>query len=247
VCPVVRYSPDLDLDGRACGVVEPHIPLAKRIDKTTYDRLLTQHYNSWKVRTAAGMAEPDTEEDAIRAKLKLAHDTILVSDSVDTKFGSLPETPLDGFIRAYESDIKTLASITRTPVHSLVGDLINLSADAIAAANAASDSQIAEIQRPIGKTHTQLLRIGAYIVGDQDAANDTYAHVTWADTSIRSLESAAKALGLLAEKLGVPPQALWNRVPGVTKTDVEDWKQILADNDVMGRLADQLAAAGESA
>lgn len=55
VCPVVRYTNQLDLDGRADGEVAPLIPLAQRINKTSYDRLLTQHFNSWKVRTIAGI------------------------------------------------------------------------------------------------------------------------------------------------------------------------------------------------
>src|SRR5690606_19062510 len=102
--PVVRYANMLDLDGRLDGEVEPFIPLAKRIDKTVFDRLMTQHFNSWRVRTVAGMAEPDSEEDAVRKKLKLRQDDILVAEDPDTKFGSLPETPLDGFIRAAETD-----------------------------------------------------------------------------------------------------------------------------------------------
>lgn len=31
--------------------------------------------------------------------------------------------------------------------------------------------------------------------------------------------------------LGVPPQALWGRIPGVTNADVEDWKRLLEEGD----------------
>jgi len=240
VCPVVRFTNMLDLDGRTDGEIEPVIPLAKRINKTTYDRLMIQHFNSWKVRTVAGMAEPDGDEAATRAKLKLRHDDLLVAEDPDTKFGTLPETPLDGMIRAYETDIKTLAASTQTPVHALTGDMINLSAEALAAARAELDAKVAERRLSAGESWAQLLRLGAHIDGDREAAADVMAEVTWADTSVRSLATAADALGKMATMLGVPPAALWSRIPGVSKTDVEEWKALAADGDPFGQLGDML-------
>lgn len=243
VCPVIRFANMLDLDGRTDGEVEPFIPLAKAIDKTAYDLLLTQHFSSWKVRTIAGMAEPDGQEAENRSKLKLRQDDILIAADPDTKFGTLPETPLDGFIRAYESRIKTLAAASQTPVHAMVGDLINLSAEALAAARASLDAKVAERRRPFGKAWDQALRLGSYIAGDYEAATDVMAHVTWEDTSIQSLASAADALGKMATMLGVPPQALWSRIPGVTKTDVEEWKLIAEQaGDPLAALVAELGA-----
>lgn len=223
VTPVVRYVNMLDLDGRSPGEVEPHISLARRIDKTTYDRLLTQHFSSWVVRTVAGMAQPDTEEEANRKKLQLRQDDLLIAEDPDTKFGSLPATPLDGFLKAYETDIKTLAAATQTPVYALVGDLINLSADALAGARASADAKSAERKASMGKSHEQLLKLGALIVGDTESAHDPMAHVTWADTSTRSMSQAADALGKMASQLGIPARGLWGLIPGVTRTMIEEW------------------------
>ncbi len=245
VCPVVRYANMLDLDGHTDGEVEPFLPLAGRIDKTTFDRLLTQHYSSWKVRTVAGMAQPDTEEESNRARLRLRQDDILIAEDPDTKFGALPETPLDGFIRAYETDIKTLAAASQTPVHAMVGDLVNLSAEALAAARAALDAKVAERKKSFGKSHAQLLKLGSLIDGDVASARDDMAEVTWADTSVRSLATAADAYGKIAQMLGVPPAALWSMIPGVTKSDVEEWKRLADEGDSLsqlGQLLDDQAA-----
>lgn len=242
VCPVVRYSNLLDLDGRSDGEVVPFIPLAKRIDKTVYDRLLTQHFNSWKVRTIAGMSEPENATEAAAKALLLRQNDILVAEDADTKFGTLPETALDGFIRAYESDIKTLAAATQTPVHALVGDLVNISADGLAAANASLSAKVDERKSSFGQSHGQLLRLGASIVGDVASAQDYKAHVVWRDTSIRTLNGAADALGKFATMLGVPVEALWGMIPGVTKTDVEEWRQLAASGDSMSALLQSLTA-----
>lgn len=248
VCPVVRYVNMLDLDGRSPGEVEPYISLAKRIDKTTYDRLLTQHFSSWVVRTVAGMAEPDSEEAANRKKLQLRQDDLLISDDPDTRFGSLPATPLDGFLAAYETDIKTLAAATQTPVYALIGDLINLSADALAGARASADAKSSERKASAGKSHEQLLKLGALIMGDTESANDPMAHVTWADTSTRSMSQAADALGKLAAQLGIPPRGLWQMVPGVTRTMIEEWTQLAEQGgsleDVMRELTGGNATPG---
>lgn len=237
VCPLVRFTNVMDLDGRTDGEVEPFIPLARRIDKTDFDRMLIQHFQSWKVRTVAGMAAPTDEQDANRAKLKLRHDDVLVAEDPDTKFGTLPETPLDGILKAKADDVKTLAAVSQTPVHALTGDLINLSAEALAAARSELDAKVGERQLSTGTSHAQWLRLAAHIDGDAEAAADVAAEVTWADTSVRSMSQAADALGKIATQLGVPVQALWGRIPGVNGTDVEEWKAMAAESDSFAKLA----------
>lgn len=236
VTPVVRYSNMLDLDGRADGEVEPYIPVAARINKTAFDRLMTQHFNSWKVRTVAGMVKPADQDEADKAKLRLRQDDMLVAEDPDTKFGTLPETPLDGFIRAHESDVETLAAVTQTPTHALTGQMVNLSAEALAAARAQLSQKAMERQRSFGKSHDQLLRLAAHIEGDEAAAGDFESHVTWQDMEIRSFSQAADALGKIAQMLGVPVQALWSRIPGVTKLDVDEWKQMAEETGLLGEL-----------
>lgn len=248
VCPVVRYTNALDLDGRADGEVEPFIPLAQRINKTTYDRLLTQHFNSWKIRTIAGIdieasatggGEP-TQTDIDEAKMRLRQEDILTAQDHETKFGTLDETPLDGFVRAYDSDIETLAAVAQVPSTSLSGKAANLSAEAIAELRSGLTQKCAERQRGFGKAHAQALRLGAHLEGDDAAARDFRSRVTWQDMQVRSLSQAADALGKVAQMLGVPPKALWSRIPGVEKADVDEWEAIAAEGDAFAGLTDLL-------
>lgn len=236
VCPFVRYANQLDLDGRTDGEVEPFISLAARINKTSYDRLLTQHFNSWKIRTISGMAQPDTDEEKNRTKLKLRQDDLLISDDPDTRFGVLDETPLEGFIASWRSDVEALAAVTQTPTYALTGQMINLSAEALAAARAQLNLKVSERQKSFGASHVQTLRLSAALEGDQMHADDVLARVTWQDMEIRSFSQAIDALGKAATMLQVPLVALWSRIPGVEKTDVDEWKQMAAEADPIGRL-----------
>jgi hypothetical protein len=248
VCPVVRYSNMLDLDGRTPGEVEPVIPLAARINKTAYDRMLTQHFNSWKIRTVSGMAEPDTDEDANRARLKLRQDDLLVAEDPDTKFGTLDETPLEGFIAAHRADVETLAAVTQTPTHELTGQMANLSAEALAAARASLSQKVTERQKSFGQSHAQGLRLAAAIDGHDDYAVDVTGRVTWQDMEIRSISQAVDALGKAAQMLQIPPSVLWSRIPGVEKSDVEEWLELAKRGDpiveLQARLERQATPAG---
>lgn len=243
VTPAVRYTNLLDLDGRTLGEVEPFVPLAGRIDKTNYDRLVTQHTNSWKKLWIAGMAKPDDTQEANGLKLKLAQDDILIAEDHDTKFGAFPASELTGYIMAREADVKELAATSQTPAYALTGDLVNLSADALAAARSTLDQKVTERKTSFGVSHAQALRLAAAAEGDRMTADDVSLEVTWQDTSIRSLSAAADALGKIATQLGVPPQALWNLIPGVTKTTVDEWMRLAEDGDSMGRIADMLEQA----
>ena len=242
LCPVVRYAPMLDLDGRAPGEVEPFIPLAARINKTSYDRMLTQHFASWKVRYVTGMAEPDTEEEANRKKLQLRQDDILVAEDPDTKFGSLDDTPLEGFIAAYRNDIETLAAASQTPTHELTGQMANLSAEALAAARASLNQKVVERQKPIGHAHAQAIRLACAYDGFDEYAKDVTGRVTWQDMEIRSMSQAADALGKMVQMLGVPPTAAWARIPGVEKSDVSEWIALAEAGDPITKMQERLQA-----
>lgn len=230
-CPVIRYANDLDLEGRATGQVEPFIGVAKRINKTTSDRLQAQHFNSWKIRTATGMTEPEDDEEKRRAKLRLRHDDILIAEDPDTKFGTLDETPLDGFIAATESDIEALSATSQTPSYALTGKLVNLNAEALVAARHPLTQKVFEIRTSFGGSHNRTMRMSAWFEEDYEIATDVSASVKWQDLEARSLSQAVDAYGKAAKLLGIPPQALWGRIPGVTKIDVQEWKQMALDSD----------------
>lgn len=241
VCPVVRYANQMDLDGALEGEVEPFIGVASRINKTAYDRLLTQHFNSWKVRTIAGLGDfAQDQGEADQKKLQLRQDDILVAEDHETRFGTLDETPLDGFISAERADIESLAAVSQTPSHNLTGQMVNLSAEALAAARAPLTQKIAERQLAFGKSHAQMLRLAAHLEGDMDSARDVHSQVTWQDMEVRSMSQAVDALGKASTMLGIPPQALWTRIPGVTKSDVDEWSSTIEASDPLRSLASTL-------
>lgn len=234
VCPIVRFAQQLDLEGRADGEVEPLIPLAGRIDQTVFDRLVVQRYGAFVVRYVTGMTKPANAEEAA-AVAKLAVDRLLVAESPDSKFGSLDATQLEGYIRAGESDLDTLAAVSQTPAHELRGAVENLSADALVAARMSLTRKVEERKHAFGQSWEQVLRLCARTMGDLEGAKDMTAQVRWRKMEGRSLAQAADALGKFADQLKVPVEMLWEDIPDWTQQDVERAKA----------LRDRLAAEGQ--
>ena len=76
---------------------------------------------------------------------------------------------------------------------------------------------------------------------------DDAAEVRWRDTEARSLAATVDALGKLSQMLAVPPQELWERVPGVSQQDVERWKAAAESQDAFAQLNAMLAQQAEPA
>ncbi|NEA50448.1 phage portal protein [Streptomyces sp. SID10815] len=254
-CPVTRFAASVDLEGRTLGVIEPMIALQDRINQTIFDLLVAQTYASVKVRTVTGLAppvqrDPETGEAVLDEHgnpipLPINHNArrFLFAEDPDTRFGSLDETPLGGFIESVEMSTRQLAAVSQTPPHFMLGQIANLSAEALLAAETALSRKIAEFRTAFGESWERVFRLAAELADDATSAEDYRGEVIWRDMEQRSLAQSADALGKLREQLGIPAKGLWRRVPGVTQNEYEDWEQLAEDDDSVGQLASALQRA----
>lgn len=226
ICPVQRYGV-FDLDGIATGEIEPVLQLLKRIDQDTNDRLVIQRFAAWVVRTIAGMKQPENEQLKEMMEVWLAVGDFLSSDDADTKFGSLPPTPMDGHLRARESDMKDLAFVSQVPAYQMLGLADNIGADAIAAADFASKRKVGELKTIFGEQHEGAMRLAGAAMGDQSIANDFTSRVHWAVIESGSLQSLAQGLTSLISA-GVPQEMLWPRIPDWSREDTAQAKRLNA-------------------
>lgn len=237
VCPVVRYINTEDLDGDGVvGEVEPLIEVQDQLNMTTFNLLMAQQYAAFRQRWVTGMAPPLDKDGNPVEPFRSRVDGLFVAEDADTKFGEFGQTDLKGYLDSRESTVRNIATISQVPPYHLLGQMVNLSAEALAAARDGLDRKTDERESLCGEGHEQTLRLCGLAAGDKTAWEDTAAQVVWRDTSARSLAQTVDALGKLVTMLGVPPQELWERVPGVTQTDVERWKSAAEQGDAMGRL-----------
>ena len=235
VTPLVRFRDRLDDNSR--GIIAPLINIQDRVNESVFSLMIALQYASFRQRWATGLAIPiDSESGKAIEPFKAAVDRLWVTDSPDAKFGDFDQTEVGGHLETYASTVRSLAAIAQTPPHVLLGDLVNLSADALAAAEASTQRKIGEYETLFGESWEQVLRLAAAADGDSAGATDDSAEVRWRDTEARSLAQTVDALGKMVQMLSVPAEAAWERIPGVTDQDVERWKTLRTQGDVFGAL-----------
>lgn len=254
VCPVVRYLNGDDLDGDDCvrGEIEPLFDLQDQLNSTTFGRMMAEQFAAFRQRYVSGMVAED-ENGRPKAPFAAAVDRLWVAEDPDTKFGEFAQTDLSGYLKSIEETIRHIATISQTPPHHLLGAMTNLSADALNSARDGLNSKVAERKATLGESHEQTLRLASLAAGDEEGWLDTAAQIVWRDTESRSLAQTVDALGKLTQMLQVPAEELWERIPGVTQTDVKRWKAAAARGDAIQQLNARIdrqmngAAAGEDA
>jgi hypothetical protein len=241
VCPVIRYRDEIDLDAEddvdddvVAGQVAPLRPLQDQVDLTTFGLLVSQHYTAFRQRFIIGWVAPD---ETTKLKMGASQTWTFDDHPDDVKIGELSESDLKGYLASREASLRHAASLSQTPAHELIGELVNLSAEALAAAEAGRDRKTDEAKTLMGESNEQTAQAVGSLIG-VDIPDD--AQAVWRDTSAKSFSQLVDALGKAAQMLGIPPQALWERLPNTTLQDVEDWKTQAQEGDAFSRLADMI-------
>lgn len=245
VVPFVRFSDaDEDLDDGPQGKVEPLIASQRQLNQTTYSLLVTQNFGAFRQRYVTGMTIEEDENGTPREPFNVRVDGILQAESPDARFGEFSANDLTSYLSSRESVLQYVASVANVPPHTMVlgTSISNISAEALAALEAGHRQDIAEYQSTFGESVEQMMRLGARCLGDTEGWSDTSSQVVWRDTTPRSLAQVADALGKLATQLGIPPRALWERIPGVTQQDIALWESMADESDAMGNLGQLLGA-----
>jgi hypothetical protein len=237
VCPVVRYLGGDDLDGDECvrGEIEPLFDLQDQLNMTTFNLLMAQHYGAFRQRYVAGMVATDDNGNP-KAPFEANVDKLWVAEDPDTKFGEFGQTTLSGYLDSQEAQKRDMATLSQVPPNNLLGQMANLSAEALNAARDGLNSHVGEVKSVLGESHEQTMRLASLAADDQDGWTDTSAQVVWRDTESRSLAQTVDALGKLVQMLGVPAEELWEKIPNVTQQDVERWKSAAEKGDAFGQL-----------
>lgn len=259
--PVIKYvnAEDLDLDDEplsqalrgsernrvdvVAGQVAPVMTLQDQTDISSFALKSAEWYTAFRQRWVKGWIP---ENRNVRMKMGASQVWTFEEHPDDIELGEFSETSLEGFLRSRESVLKYAATLSQTPVHELIGELVNLSAEALAAAEAGRDRKVGLAKVCLGESHEQLAEtIGAYI----DVEVPATIEAVWKDTSARAFAAVIDGLGKVAQMLNVPPEMLWDRIPGVTRQDVIRWKEAAKQGDSLAQLTKMLEgqAAGGAA
>lgn len=258
-CPITRFSAEVDLDGRTVGILEPYLSVQDRINQTVFDLLVAQTGASFRTRWVTGMAPPmrmvpqfdengnidpmappvpelDENGNPIPLPFNLNAKKFLMAEDSDARFGDLPATDLDPYISALTQAIKDLSSLSQTPPHYMLGQIANLSADAMKAAESGLTRKASNFKMVFGESWERVFRL-ALRLSNNAAADDMTGEVIWRDLEAQSLAQAADAYGKFAESLQIPPRALWDRLPGISQSDILRFEQYADEAGDLGGMS----------
>ena len=218
--------------------LDPAIPIQDRVHTTLFNRCVASDFGAFRQIWATGVklarqivtqtAEDGTttESVALVKPWDIAANRLLTNEDPAGKFGAFPGDPLNGYLLSVQQDIESMASITQTPAYYFpTAKLVNLSADALKAAEAGLVCKIADRAEFIGESWCDVMRLALSLVGDPGAAMPD-AEVVWRDFETRSQAQLADALTKLAT-IGIPQEALWGML-GATPQQIEEWKAMKA-------------------
>jgi hypothetical protein len=216
--------------------IKSAVPIQDRINTTIFARMVGVDYGAFRqiwatgVKLARKVISEDENGQQVRlvAPFNVGANRLLVSENPDARIGSIAEGSLAGYLSAVEQDVNMMAAITQTPPHYLLGQIANLSADAITAAEAGLVAKVSRRSRHVGEDWEEVIRTAFRMTGNPAAA-DIAAETIWADFETRSLAQLADAL-LKLGNLSVPTEVLWEKW-GATQQEVRRWRTLAAQED----------------
>lgn len=222
VCPVVRFVNDRDADDWIVGEVAPLIQVQQTINSVNFDRLLVSRFGAFPQRVITGWR--GTKEELLKASAM----RVWAFESTEVDAKSFPSASVDGYNSILDSLVEHVALRAGISPSQVSGKMINVSAEALAAAEATMQRKLAAKRDSFGESWELVLRLAAGMDGDTTTADDSAAEVVWRDTEARTFAAVVDGVTKLAGA-GVPIEELLALVPGMTQQQVQGIKTAIRE------------------
>lgn len=208
-----------------------------RVNKSLFDRLVTQEYMGFPQRWIKGWDYPRTPDGQVdkQAMLKVSQSRVWTFQDEEVAVGQFSAADFTAFIRAVEFDIATMAATTFTPpYYHPFGDMVNISAESIKAIEAGFIAKCEAHSLNFGEGWEEVIRLALEVEGDS-RSEDLSSQVIWRDIENRTWAQTVDAV-LKMKDLGVPERALWEMLPRFTPQDGARWEAMRAQDALFGAL-----------
>lgn len=182
-------------------------------------------YNEWLATDKPSAGDPvlDSNGQEIPLPLRVNHKRIVVADDKDTKVGQLDATDVRPLLAGLADRVKYFFSISQTPASYGVGEMANLSAEALNAAEIAKTRRDDYIKMVLAEGYERNFNLAMELEGYSSRAADESMEIVWRDTDPHSIGMIADAYGKMAEMLDVPVTVLWEDLPNMTPAKLKHW------------------------
>ncbi|MFN3600516.1 MAG: phage portal protein [Dietzia sp.] len=212
VCPVVRFVNDPDSEELLQGEIGPLIDEQRAINEVNFERMIVARFGAWPQKVISGW-EPSSTTELLRASAR----HVWAFGDAEVKTSAFPAGQLQPYTDMLVQMIEHVAASAQISPASVTGKMINVSAEALAAAEAKEQRKLAAKRDAFGESWEQVLRLGASLEGDEESADDVEAEVIWTDTEARTFAQVIDGIAKLTQgEQALPIVPLLPLIPGLT-------------------------------
>ena len=226
----------------------PIIPLSDAACKIATDMMVSADFNAIPRTIAYGSTEDDFKDAEGRPVSKwekiAGRIWAIAGTRAESEVMQLPAADLRNFHETINSLAKLTGALAAIPPHYMGWTDANpASAEGIHAATMRLVKRCERKTRGFGGTWEDVARDMLLVADGSLPDGSERLEAVWRDPSTPTLASEADAWVKLAAGLGIPAQALWAKIPGVTQTEADRWRA-LAEADRMSAARAQASAFG---
>lgn len=216
------------------------IPLQDALNKLLIDTLAGADTSGFRLLFAHGFVPTtDGKEPAADGGnlLALAPGSIISTKAADAGLEAIPPGDLGQLLAAYDRIVVRLATVTRTPISRLTGQV--QAAETLKEQKEPLLAKVRVRQELFGEGWEQVLRLAvglANAFGGQMLARTAPVEVTWLPAETRDEKAELEALAL-KQGMGVPEEQLWREM-GYTEDEIDRMQQ---SDEVQARVAGRRA------
>lgn len=236
VCPVVRFINARDADDMVVGEIEPLIDMQRSINHVNFDRMIVARWGAEPQRVISGWTGTKGEVLAASAM------RVWTFGNPQVKAQAFPQASLEPYNSVLDNMLAHVAMVAQISPSQVVGKMVNVSADALAAAEANQQRKLQAKRDSFGESWEQVMQLAAEMDGDEGTAADTSAEVLWRDTEARSFAAVVDGVTkLIAAE--VPMEFVLPLVPGLTQQQLRGIKDAVDKREAeKAKLREQLPA-----
>lgn len=200
--PIARFVNRPQISGAGRSEFEDAIDIQDRINNCVLDRLVIAKLQTYRQRWVKGLPSEDEDGNPIDLPFVPGVDMLwsIDTDPKDVEFGEFAQVDLRPLLESARDDVTAFVTLTGLPPHYVAGDLVNASADALAAAEARLVAKVKSRMRSFEESWEQVLALAALWEGRELPAD---TEIIWSDPERKTDAQLADA-AVKKQAAGVP-------------------------------------------
>lgn len=212
--PIFEFANDPNVRGEGKSDQAAIMSLGDAEEKLLADLMIASEYAAYPQRVLLGGEVPVGDDDKPLGAAIMGITRLFAVEDADAKIQEFSAADLGNYVKAIELLGQRIASIANIPPHYLLGNLANLSGDALAAAESGLVSKVRSRIKVVGETWSDAMALAIRLETGEDAE-----FVTLWENPERVSDAQKGDYLVKLKNVGVPDQALWEEIkpPAVVK------------------------------